>query len=329
MTVAWVGVGVGVLGLVGNQMNAAKAQRSSGGTSGFDPQVQAGTDQAIQTAETVANTPWTGMDTDQAVAGLTKNQLLAQGGAETSAEYLPAFEATAGQKFDAQTLSQYENPYVQQVLGAQNAMAQRNYQTQLAGLKSREGMTSAFGGDRGAIGENELTSNFNLQSDARNKQGLSDAYNSGVSAFNQDRGFAAGQIGAIEGALGQTGAVAQTTNQNRANFNYNQFKEQRDWTKNQNAYLAQTLGQVPKGQYYTGTQTAYTQPGGGGWMGAAAGAAQLGMQAYQANNQPQQPAFAPSADSNSGAVTIGGVTTGQDTMQPMPAPYVGDTYTGG
>jgi hypothetical protein len=273
----WGAVGAAAVSVGANYLNSKSASKnsSSGGQSGFDPTIQAGEKQAVQTAESVANQPWTGFDVDQAVAGLTPNQLAAQSAAETGGQYIGQYQQTAAQQFDPATLNKYSNPYTTNVLDAENAMASRNYATQVAGLNAKQGMTSAFGGDRSAIAQNELTTNFNLQADVRNKQGLSDAYNAGVSAFNQDRNFAAGQAGQAEGALASTGAVAQATNQNRANFNYNQFKEQRDWTKNQNAYLTQTLAQVPKGSYYSGNQQTTTTPAGGGWGGALSGAASI------------------------------------------------------
>lgn len=251
--------------------------------------MQAGTKQAIQTAESVANQPFQGYCVNNAVAGLTCNQLAAQKAAETSSQYLPGFQATAGEQFNPQTLAQYESPYVNNVLSAQNALASKNYQTQMACLNAKQGMTSAFGGDRSAIAGSQLTQNYNLNTNLNNATGLNNAYTQGVSAFNQDRSYAAGQTGQIEGALASTGGVAQQTNQNKANFNYNQFCQQRNWTKNQNAYLTQTLAQVPKGQYYTGNQTSTTIPAGGGWGGALAGAAGIANMGHNATTNAPAP----------------------------------------
>jgi hypothetical protein len=271
---AALGVAAAGANLYASNQNA-KTQRSSSGTSGFCACVQAGTKQAIQTAEGVANQPFQGYCVNNAVAGLSGNQVLAQQEAQARAGCLGQLNQTAGQQFNAQTLSQYENPYVTQVLGAQNALASKNYQTQMACLENKQGMTSAFGGDRSAIAQGQLTQNYNLNTNLNNATGLSNAYTQGVSAFNQNRAYASGEIGQIGGALSATGAVCQATNQNRANFNYNQFCQQRNWTKNQNAYLTQTLAQVPKGQYYTGNQTSTTIPAGGGWGGALAGGLQM------------------------------------------------------
>lgn len=273
----WGMVGAAAVSVVGGAIegNQARKHSESGGTSGFCACVQAGTKQAIQTAEQVANQPFQAYCVDNAVAGLSGNQKAAQAEAQLRSGDLPAFNKTAGQSFDAQTLSQYENPYVQNVLGAENALSTKNYQTQLADLNSKQGMTSAFGGDRSAIAQSQLTQNYNLNTNLNNAKGLSDAYTQGVSAFNNERNYASGQIGQIEGALSTTGAVCQSTEQTKKNFNYNQFCQQRNWQKNQNAYLTQTLAQVPKGQYYTGNQQSYTTPGGGGWGGALAGAASI------------------------------------------------------
>jgi hypothetical protein len=270
----WWAVGSAAVSIIGSQVSKnASTQRASSGTSGFCACVQAGTKQAIQTAEGIANQPFQGFCVNTAVAGLSPAQKAAQDEAMSRAGCLPGFNATAGQQFNQQTLQQYENPYVQQVLGAQQALASKNYQTQMACLEAKQGMTSAFGGDRSAIAQGQLTQNYNLNQNLNNATGLSNAYTQGVSAFNQDRAYASGQIGQIGGALSTTGAVCQATQQNRGNFLYNQFCQQRNWAKQQNAYLTQTLAQVPKGQYYTGNQTATTIPAGGGWGGALAGAA--------------------------------------------------------
>lgn len=289
---AWVTVAAAGASLIGSLVSggSSKDVGTASGKSGYDPNIQAGSNQAIGLASGAAATPFQPFNVDDAVAGLQPNQQAFITGAADNAQYLPAFEATAAQQFTPQTLAQYENPYVQQVLGAENALATRQYGTEQAQLASRQGMTSAFGGDRSAIANNQLTESFNLQSDLRNKQGLSDAYNAGVSAFNQDRSYAAGQVGQIEGALATSGGLQQQTAQNRDNFNYNQYVTGRDWNMNQATRLSGVLSTVPKGSYYNNSQTGWTNPAGGGWGGAIAGIGGIGTQAYDAwksnNNTP-------------------------------------------
>lgn len=289
----WAAIGAAAIGVVGGYVNSqqqAKAMKGSSGSSGYDPNIQAGTNQAVQTAQDVANQPWTGIDMNQAVAGLTPNQITAQQEAGALGEQLPGLDATATQAFNQGNLQKYMNPYEADVLDVQKQFATREFLQQQTGRDSKKVLTSAFGGDRNAISDNEALNSYNLNLQGIQASGLKNAFDSGMGAFNQDRNYAAGEGAAIRGALSSTGATAQSTAQTQGNFRNSQFNEQRDWSKNQNAYLAQILGQVPKGSFYTGQQSAYTKPAGGGWGGAIAGAAQIGLaglSAYQ--SQPANP----------------------------------------
>ncbi len=323
---AWVAIGAAAISAGAGYLNSqqqAKAIRSSSGQSGFDPNVQAGTNQAITTAQGVANQPWSGIDPSIAVAGLTPNQIAAQQNAAALGEQLPGLDATATQAFTQGNLQKYMNPYAADVLDVQKQYATRDYAQQLAGMQSKESMTGAFGGDRSVLGENQLTRDYNLNLQNIQAQGLSNAFNFGVGAFNQDRSYAAGEGSAISGALSATGGVAQATNQNLGNFKTAQFNEQRDWTKNQNAYLAQILGQVPKGSFYSGNQTSYQTPAGGGWGGALAGASQIGLAGISAynNRTPSTPDPNNSGDMTGGTYNGGAFGGGAPLYDPSTGGY--------
>jgi len=334
----WAAIGAAAISTVGGYINnqqQAKALRSSSGSSSFDPNVQAGTNQAITTAQGVANQQWSGIDPSIAVAGLTPNQIAAQQEAAALGEQLPGLDATATQAFNQGNLQKYMDPYEADVLDVQKQYATRDYTQQQAALASKDVMNSSFGGDRSVLANNALTRDYNLNLENIQKTGLSNAFNFGVGAFNQDRSYAAGEGSAIRGALSSTGAVAQATNQNLGNFKTAQFNEQRDWAKNQNAYLAQILGQVPKGSAYSGNMSSYNTPAGGGWGGALAGASQIGLAGLSAynNNNPSTPANSGDMTGGvynggafGGGAPLGNSSTGYpDTPGPMPTPSFGPT----
>src|SRR5438132_8333151 len=133
----WAAIGAAAIGVVGGYVNSrqqAKANRSSSGSSGYDPNVQAGTNQAITTAQGVANSPWSGIDISQAVAGLTPNQIAAQQEAGALGEKLPGLDETATQSFNQGNLQKYMDPYEKDVLDVQKQFATRDYLQNQAAL---------------------------------------------------------------------------------------------------------------------------------------------------------------------------------------------------
>lgn len=284
---SWVAVGSAAISAVGGYLSSKKGAKSGTSTSaqsGFDPQIQAGTEQAVSAAEQYANAPFQALSTNQAVAGLSQPQLAAQSAALGNAQYIPQWQQTAGQAFTPGNIAAYSSPYTQQVVNAQQALATKQYAQQRAALNSQQGMTGAFGGDRSAVAQAELQNNYALNMNNIAATGLNNAYNAGVSAFQTDRGYAAGQAQAAGSALQATGATAQQTAQAGKTYDYNTFQQGLYWGQNQNAYLAQILGQVPKGSYYSGNQTSMQTPAAGGWGGALAGVAGIVNAGFGNNN---------------------------------------------
>ncbi len=174
-------------------------------------------------------------------------------------------------------LQQYINPYVNQVLDQAQARATRRYDEQQVARDLRAGTTGAFGGSRGAVESGLARRDLNEQLSGLEAQELSNAYNQALGAFQSDearvlqaqianeqaRQGAAGlqlqgaeQMGGLDelrqklqlqqaDALGRVGTQQQQQEQARLDLAQQDFTNQRDYPRQQLAFLSQILQGMP------------------------------------------------------------------------------------
>jgi len=158
-------------------------------------------------------------------------------------------------------MTQYQNPFQQQVIDASMADMNRANQMALNNVGAQAG--SAFGGDRHAIAEAETNNNFARQAAAMtaglNQAGYQNAQN--MAQFDIGNNFAAqNQNNANNFAANQSmmGGANQLANLSQQGFNYNQqINEGLANTGNAQQNLMQQIINAANGQY--GDITGYGQ----------------------------------------------------------------------
>lgn len=289
---------------------------SGGGSSNFsfqntsstytpNPEAQAANRQVLGMAENVASIPYQPYG-GQMVAGFTPDQMQAfeatrqmQG---ISQPYINAATNLQGQavnladprNFNQQTLSQYMNPYQQDVVNATMANLGQLQQQQQNQLSSQAIKQGAFGGDRTGIARAALSGQQNLANAQTLAQLQQQGYTQAMGQYNQQQAqaiqtaqnaaYGLGQLGGqaqnaaltgIQALLG-TGAQQQGLAQQQLSNAYNQWQQERAYPYQQAAFYAGLVGgTAPNMGGTTNTvgfgsgQTQIQQPSGGG---GAAGA---------------------------------------------------------
>ena len=143
-----------------------------------------------------------------------------QGPRDVNAVNAQASQMAGPQQWSQSQAQQYMDPYIQSVVQNQQALANQNYAQQLQQLKGSAVKQGAFGGSREAIAEAQSNLNQGLLLNNIASQGLSNAYQQGLSQFNTGQGqnLQAGQANltaAQQVALAnqQAGMTSQQLNQ--------------------------------------------------------------------------------------------------------------------
>lgn len=234
----WLQAGATVLGgLLGSQTGSS----SSSGPPAWVRRTARG---ALDRANTLSRRPYTPY-TGERIRGLSDAERLGNANAYTTGQNLSgALERSATSWADTDR-SRYINPYMEAAIDpaarkiAEQGALRRNE------LQSSAVSRGAFGGSRGAIleGANERDTNQNIGD--LYATGLASAYESGRGAFqsDQERLMRAG-LEAQRG-LYEAGGLERGVDQARADVNYADFLESRDWDVNNLQILLQALGQMP------------------------------------------------------------------------------------
>lgn len=253
----------------------------------------------LERAEEVGQQPYTAYQGEQ-VAGFTPDQLAAfqairqaQGaGAGTLQQGVEA----AGRGVAAITpedIQRYQDPYQQAVVESTLARMRTGAEEDISGLKGKQIMAGAFGGDRARIGEAALRRD---QAEQRNRvvsDLMSKGYSQSLAAAQADREAAlrgSQQLGSLASmefaqplaqaqALGGIGTAQQQLAQQYLNVPYQQFLEERAYPYQQLQWLAglgtgvgSQMGTIQKG---TQTQTPAQPSMFGQLLGAGLGIASL------------------------------------------------------
>ena len=224
-------------------------------TAGFDAmrtQAQAGTPQAFTTAE-----------------GALSN---IASGAGDQAQYADLASYT-----DAGVAEQYMNPYITNVLDAQKARTNQNFDEQQLQRNDQAMSSGAFGGDRRFVNDQIASRERNMQLNEMDAQGMAQAYQSGADIFGQERSrelqnrglnteiFSGNRQGQLAGseqlreqglannalafnrAKTQAGIGGAYDEQTQAGLDtaYSDFTTQRDYDRNQLNFYSGILRGVP------------------------------------------------------------------------------------
>lgn len=243
--------------------------------------VESGAKQAVGIGQRIAGQGYTEYEGDR-TAGLSSNE---QRGinmaASTAGASTPYYEKGAAladrstQQFADADMSQYMNPYIKNALdpaareireeGARGAMA----------LDARASSMDAFGGSRAALMRSENREKTIQGVGDLYGKGMADAYKHGVSIWGDERSrdmMASGRFMELGNAvtnanrtdiasLMATGATDRNIQQAMADFDYQQFTENRDWDFRALGGLIGAL-EGTKGSYST-TQTTTSKESGG------------------------------------------------------------------
>lgn len=194
--------------------------------------------------------------------------------------------ANAGKTYTGSNVSDYMNPYVNNVTKRAQELANRNFsENLLPGIQNLFTRAGQYGSTRmaGAVGNAARDVSENLQSAA--DASLANAYTSGQGAFSSDANRAgqlaqlgvsgglqgAGVLGTLgeslqkagltdAGALAAVGEQQQAQNQKNLDLAYGDFQAQRDYPKQQVDWLSNIIRGIPNSAIPTQTTTTSTGP---------------------------------------------------------------------
>lgn len=225
------------------------------------------------------------------VAGLSGNERqgidLASKSAGAFQPYARAAETMIGrgtQSFTDANLTGYMNPYIKSALDPAAREIAESGAREKNRLQSMQKSMKAFGGSRGALLEARANEDTEQAIGDLYKTGLSDAFDRAASLWGADRARemqGAGQLMDLGMAVNNanksdiqalmtTGATDRSIQQALKDFDYQQFREERDWDlRNLGGLLAAIQG--TQGSYSTTTKT--TQETKGNALGQVLGIA--------------------------------------------------------
>lgn len=224
--------------------------------------------QALQDARNIADREYTPYEGDR-IAGMSENEQLgynlARDAATNGTTKRLASKAEgsidqANQDFNSQNLSQYENPYKEQVTDIALRKANEDFESQRSDLRGNLAASDAFGSDRGALLESQLNKDHETNVGDITVKGMSDAFDKATGLFMQDSQRRLGAAQAYQ-SLGNdvtrmnaqqvsdlvaTGGLDRLLRQAQLDTDYDAFIEERDWDVNNLQPLLQTLSVLNK-----------------------------------------------------------------------------------
>lgn len=251
------GASSGVAGAVGTvagkgAITAANSADKTGGNTVLKTNKRKATSLLLGRASEIADRPYTPYE-GQRVAGLSDNEqqasALARTGSPDARRLYEKSESAiddSNKEFNSANLETYLSPYRDSGIQKENDVYDRE---KASLLNSKAG---AWGGDRAAFQESELTRNHMGAIGDINAQAYKDATNA-FFADSDRKTRAAQAYESVGGDLAQlnrsqiqdlmaTGGLERTLNQANLDFNYQQFVENRDWDITNLEPLLRALG---------------------------------------------------------------------------------------
>ena len=220
----------------------------------------------VQQAEAATNTPYQTYG-GQRTAGFNPTQTTAQGTITGMQNQDPTFNAAQGATqgvmnkswTDPGVAAQFMNPYQQNVTDIAKREAQRQSDIQGVGTDAQFAKAGAFGGSRQGVVDAERMRNLSQQQNDIQMQGANQAYQQGANQFNNQNqtqlaagaqsATMAGQqqgadLGLSQAQLG-VGQQQQALTQQQQDVAYQDFLNQRDYSKQQANYMAGIIHGTP------------------------------------------------------------------------------------
>jgi hypothetical protein len=257
----------------------------------------------LERATELSNREYTPYEGER-VAGLSQNEDLAKNLAfdnAASGKVQSYYDKAEGQidastqDYNAENLAKYTNPYTKNVVDIGIREANKDFENQRSDLRSNLAASDAFGSDRGALLESELSKNHEQNVGDITVRGMSDAYDRGQQAFfaDSDRRTRAAQAYQSVGNdvtqmntsqlrdLLATGGLDRLLNQAQLDVNYADFIEERDWDINNLQPMMEAIAtakgvQSPSGAKKSGGTWSTVLGAAGTIIGAYFGAPQVG-----------------------------------------------------
>jgi hypothetical protein len=146
-------------------------------------------------------------------------------------------------------VSQYMNPYLQNVLDPQLAELRRQNDITQAKNNSMFTNQNAFGGSRQAVSNAENNRNMMQEMNKTVGQGYANAYDKAMGQFNTEQG----QSNTLANLLAGQGAAQRDITQQGVTADYNEFAQQRDYPQKMLQFQQSMLQGLP-------ISTVYNQP---------------------------------------------------------------------
>lgn len=199
------------------------------------PWLNAGSKFAVERGRELATRPYEAYGGER-VAGLSRDERMAGRLARGFGDELQPYMDRLSGGFSRKALSQYENPYIDQVLGNQQRVIGEEFGRQQTDLSRRQSAMDAFRTGRSDLARSRLNdSRITALGDAE-ATGRAGAFDRAMAAFQSQQQMDLGALGAIGqnqlgqiGALSRTGATERGIRQAGMDFDYGQFLEGRDW----------------------------------------------------------------------------------------------------
>lgn len=265
MPAGWVEAAAAVVGagesIASNQSAKSAAAKNNAASAGL----QGAQNTMLNNAQTIANQPFQAY-TGTLTAPLTGNEQagyslaakaatngVAQGDNEKATGLV---DQVAGNGWNADIAGKYMNPYTKSVTDASIAASNKSYLQNLAGLKTNQAGSGAFGGGRAAVATSNLTANQNMNVGSLTATGNANAYDEAIKTWQTDNSTKLAAANAYEQAgqdvtnmtsqqisdLMKTGGVAQVVNQTDLANQYAQFMRQQNWSASQLGSLISAVG---------------------------------------------------------------------------------------
>lgn len=151
-----------------------------------------------------------------------------------------AFPGSYGKSF-TETVGNYMNPYLQNVLTPQLEEMRRQSQINLQPSLAKLTQAGGFGGGRQAIMESEANRNLLQEQDKLTGQAMSDAFNKAMGQYNTEQN----QGQQMAQTLGNAGETQRSIEQQGITADYNEFLNQRNYPMDQLKFLQSMVQGLP------------------------------------------------------------------------------------
>lgn len=258
-----------------NQKKALKQQRQETQVPQY---LEDASKSLVSRADTLSQRKYTPF-TSQRVAGFGANEqqavdLARQFGDRTSQQMRSGFRSS--------DLSQFENPYLDRVLGQRKRAIGEEFGRQDAELRTRQSAMNAFRSGRSDLARSRLNEARLRALDEAENETRSGAFDRAMANYFTNEQTQQGAFDRAQSALQTTGAADRSIRQAQLDFNYGQFLESRDWDVNNLTPLMNAISAARGGSVTTSSMSGQSKD----LWGAAGGLLATAIQQYGRSRNP-------------------------------------------